>query len=86
MRTGTGDVTLVIGTEAQTICEGFPADEVSRAIREIRPAQVVLVGDIPADACRGVPCRRAEDLAEGTALAAEMAGDGIIVLAVKTWR
>ncbi|NYT06565.1 MAG: coenzyme F430 synthase, partial [Methanomicrobiales archaeon] len=43
MRTGTGDVTLVIGTEAQTICEGFPADEVSRAIREIRPAQVVLV-------------------------------------------
>lgn len=79
---GGGPLTLVIGTEGQTICEGFPADEVRRAIEEICPDRVVLVGDYPG--VEGIP---AGDLAEGAGIAEEIATDGgAVVLAVKTWR
>jgi hypothetical protein len=78
-----GPLTLVIGTEGQTICEGFPADEVKRTIDDIRPDRVVLVGDYPG--IDGIP---AGDLAEGAGIAEEISNDGggAIVLAVKTWR
>ncbi|MDK2974703.1 MAG: coenzyme synthetase [Methanofollis sp.] len=77
-----GPLTLVIGTEGQTICEGFPADEVKRAIEEIRPDLTVLVGDYPG--IEGVPAR---DLSEGAGIAEEISKNGgAIVLAVKTWR
>ncbi|HDS62940.1 MAG TPA: coenzyme F430 synthase, partial [Methanofollis liminatans] len=79
---GSGPLILVIGTEGQTICEGFPADEVKWAIEEIRPDRVVLVGDYPE--IEGIP---AGDRAKGAGIAEEIANDGgAIVLAVKTWR
>jgi hypothetical protein len=79
---GGGPLTLVIGTEGQTICEGFPADEVKRTIDDICPDRVVLVGDYPE--IEGIP---AGDLAEGAGIAEEIASDGgAVVLAVKTWR
>jgi len=79
---GGGALTLVIGTEGQTICEGFPADEVKRAIEEIRPDRVVLVGDYPN--IDGIPAR---SLTEGAGIAEEISKNGgAVVLAVKTWR
>ncbi|MBN1194554.1 MAG: coenzyme F430 synthase [Methanomicrobiaceae archaeon] len=78
-------VTLVIGAEAQTICEGFPPDQIERAIRTIRPARVVLVGD-PATLPDIPGAVQAADLATGRPLAQSGTGEGSIVLAVKTWR
>lgn len=79
---GGGPLTLVIGTEGQTICEGFPADEVKSAIEETCPDRVVLVGDYPE--IEGIT---AADLAEGAGIAYTYSnGGGVIVLAVKTWR
>jgi UDP-N-acetylmuramyl pentapeptide synthase len=78
-------VTLVIGAEAQTICEGFPRDQIEHAIRTIRPAQVVLVGDT--GELPDIPgAVHAADLASGRARAQSAPGEGSIVLAVKTWR
>ncbi|KQC04954.1 MAG: hypothetical protein APR53_09075 [Methanoculleus sp. SDB] len=78
-------VTLVIGAEAQTICEGFPPDQIERAIRTTRPSRVVLVGD-PAELPDIPGAVKAADFAKGRARAQSVAGEGSIVLAVKTWR
>lgn len=78
---GKAPVVLVIGTEAQTICEGFPEEEVAAAVDAVRPDATVLVGDYP-----GLAGRRAADLAAGYALAEQLGNGGTIVLAVKTWR
>ncbi|WP_067049916.1 coenzyme F430 synthase [Methanofollis ethanolicus] len=78
---GRAPFVLVIGTEGQTICEGFPEKEVAAAIRAISPDEVVLVGDYPDLA--GTP---ALNLDEGYAIAETRADGGTIILAVKTWR
>jgi hypothetical protein len=78
---GKAPVVLVVGTEAQTICEGFPEKDVAETVDAVRPDETVLVGDYP-----GLAGRRAADLAAGYALAEHLAGGGTIVLAVKTWR
>jgi hypothetical protein len=91
---GEGRVALVIGRVASTVCEGFPAPEIARAIRWIRPAEVVYVSDEP-----GVPeevdraakenrasVRAAGTLAEGKQLAMASGSGASVVLAVKTWR
>ncbi len=80
-------VVLVIGIEDGAICEGFPADEVEAAIREIRPDQVFVVGSyeglqVPA----GTALHRCRTCAEGNELARSRVHAGIIVLAVKCWR
>ncbi|QSZ66697.1 coenzyme F430 synthase [Methanofollis aquaemaris] len=76
---------LVIGTEGQTICEGFPADEVVAAVQEIGPDKTVIVGDYDAD---DLPAGAvtAADLEDGISRAEQMSNGGTIVLAVKTWR
>lgn len=78
---GAAPLVLVIGTEGQTICEGFPEKEVAAAVDAIGPDVTVLVGDYP-----GLAGRRAADLAAGYAIALRLADGGTIVLAVKTWR
>jgi len=89
---GSREVTLVIGMDAHAVCEGFPPEEIARAIRSTRPERVVLVGDHawePAEeAARslGIPISYAGDLKEGRQTACSRAHPGFVVLAVKTWR
>jgi len=87
---GGGWVTLVIGEEDRTVCEGFPPADISASIRKIHPDRLVLVGE------RGRSVRPegfgkrvayADTLEAGRELAlGETPGGGAIVLAVKTWR
>ncbi len=86
----TGELTLVIGTEAQNICEGFPVKDILHAIQIIRPTRVIAVGfeggqvgDLLQDDC---PVLEASDLKDGHEKAQSLTGGGSIVLAVKTWR
>lgn len=82
---GEEELTLVIGMEAHAVCEGFPADEIDLAIRNIRPARVVLVGeDLPE--LPGAHQFLARDLREGYEIARSVTRSGSILLAVKTWR
>lgn len=85
---GDQPITLVIGKEEGAVCEGFPADDVETALREIRPARVIVVGDsydrIVAPA--GTVLLRCRTLAEGKEQARSLASQGCIVLAVKCWR
>ncbi|TAJ44441.1 coenzyme F430 synthase, partial [Methanofollis fontis] len=79
---GAAPLTLVIGTEGRTICEGFPVEEVRAAIREIAPAQTVTVGDYS-----DVGDESASDLTSGIRIARRITQDGgVILLAVKSWR
>ncbi len=80
---GKEPVTLVIGVLSQTVCEGFPAAEVERAVALVRPDLVVYTGS---DWTASGKPHTAADLAEGLALARSLTDDGSIVLAVKTWR
>lgn len=82
---GDAPLVLVIGTEGQTICEGFPAAEVRAAVEAISPDRLVVVGDydatdLPHDTVT------AADLEDGIRRAEQMSNGGTIVLAVKTWR
>jgi hypothetical protein len=81
-------VTLVIGKEEGAVCEGFPAADVEAAVREIRPARVIVVGDsydrLVAPA--GTELHRCRTLAEGREQARSLVSQGCIVLAVKYWR
>ena len=86
----TGDLVLVIGLEETTVCEGFPEEEMWKAIDSIRPNTVILVGytrslqerlsasGIEWEYCRTFDAARellhARDKRES------------IVLSVKTWR
>ncbi|QYZ78654.1 coenzyme F430 synthase [Methanofollis formosanus] len=82
---GAAPLVLVIGTEGQTICEGFPAAEVRAAVAAIAPDRTVVVGDYDAD---DLPAGAvtAADLEDGIHRAEQMSYGGTIVLAVKTWR
>jgi len=89
-----GDLTLVIGQAAGdgAVCEGFSCDQITRAIREIRPAHVVWVGRYPEMDSRagdevGNPIDAVcSSLEEARQVALQIAGKGSIVLSVKTWR
>jgi hypothetical protein len=89
---GGREMTLVIGMDAQAVCEGFPPEEIARAILSTRPERVVLVGDHawePAEeAARslGIPILYAGNLKEGHQIACDQTQSGFVVLAVKTWR
>lgn len=89
--TGMDEVTLVVGKETGAVCEGFPADEMMRAIGEIRPARLIIVGEeytgvADHPACTGIPVTHARSLEEGIAIARSMTERGSIVLSVKCWR
>ena len=85
---GNSAVTLVIGKEEGAVCEGFPAADVESAIREIRPDQVIMVGNsydrlvIP----EGIVLHRCQTLDKGKEQACSLVSKGCIVLAVKCWR
>ena len=85
---GNSAVTLVIGKEEGAVCEGFPAADVESAIREIRPDQVIMVGNsydrlvIP----EGIVLHRCQTLDKGKEQACSLVSKGCIVLAVKCWK
>jgi hypothetical protein len=84
------DLVLVIGLEAQNVCEGFPEAAMWQAIAQINPTEVLLVGATGSLAERvaaaGIPwahCATLEDARDRIC-----SGDRreSIVLSVKTWR
>ena len=80
---------LVIGAEAQNICEGFSLADIKQVIDSTAPDTVILVGDCYPDEAAlylSHPCVQVSSLAEGTAYAKNRFNSGVIVLAVKTWR
>jgi UDP-N-acetylmuramoylalanine-D-glutamate ligase len=87
---GGGWVTLVIGEEDRTVCEGFPAGEIASSIRRIHPDRVILVGERgrsvrPEGFGRRVAYADDLETARGLALRETPSG-GAVVLSVKTWR
>jgi hypothetical protein len=76
---GDSPLTLIIGEEKGTVCEGFPDTEVQEAIRRIGPERVILVGK------DGVH-PRVPRISDAIALAKESTHQGSILIAVKTWR
>ncbi|MBN2733551.1 MAG: coenzyme F430 synthase [Methanomicrobiaceae archaeon] len=84
------EITLVIGIEAENICEGFSPEEVRDAIREIRPTRAVIVGDslkgIKKEDIGNIPVYYEKNLESGEKKAFDIADKGCIVLCVKTWR
>jgi hypothetical protein len=91
---GIDELTLVIGQEegAGAVCEGFSSDQIVAAIEQVRPAHVVWVGRYPEpgtilpEAFRGLVDAVCTTLEEGRTKALRIAGNGPIVLSVKTWR
>jgi hypothetical protein len=85
-----GTITLVIGEEDRTVCEGFPPEAIASSIRKIHPDRIVLVGE------RGRSVRPegfgnrvayADTLETARELVRrDSARTGAVVLAVKTWR
>jgi hypothetical protein len=87
---GGGWVTLVIGEEDRTVCEGFPPGEIASSIRKIHPDRVILVGERgrgvrPEGFGRRVAYADTLEAARALALRETPAG-GAVVLSVKTWR
>jgi len=89
--------TLVIGQEEESVCEGFPAEEVFSAASRIQPDILILVGDYLADADKARDLQKSKlaapsrvhfchTLEEGRELATRLTPDGQVILAVKTWR
>lgn len=79
-------VTLVIGEESSTVCEGYAVDQMEKAILAIEPSQVILVGDRAGALPQYREAPRVMTLSEGYRLAKEKTEGGSIVLAVKMWR
>ena len=85
----TTPVTLVIGAEAENICEGFSLADIKQVIERTNPDSVILVGSAyPDDAGSRLshPCIHLSTLAEGEEYAKTNTRTGVTVLAVKTWR
>ena len=89
--------TLVVGQEEDSVCEGFPAEEVFSAVSRIQPDILILIGDYLAHdeearslqkAAAGSPSQVhfCHTLKEGRDLATRLTCHGDIILAVKTWR
>jgi UDP-N-acetylmuramyl pentapeptide synthase len=91
---GRDQLALVIGEEAHAVCEGFPPDQVRKAILAIRPSVLVLVGKTAREMGTGIGGKDgipretvlAQTLAEGREKARSRITAGSLVLAVKTWR
>lgn len=85
-----GWITLVIGEEDRTVCEGFPPDAIASSIRKIHPDKLVLVGErgrIVRPEGFGKRVAYADTLEAARSLALrETPGGGAVVLSVKTWR
>ncbi|UUX92088.1 coenzyme F430 synthase [Methanoplanus endosymbiosus] len=85
-----GDLTLVIGLEADNICEGFPPGEILDAIRQSGADKIVLAGRaarLKKEAERLAGCvALSSGLSDGITTAEKMTENGLIVLSVKTWR
>jgi hypothetical protein len=86
-------LTLVIGTEPGdgAVCEGFPDEEIRRAIDVIQPERVILVGDVLspeelAHRLKSTSIVRSPTFREACDAAIAATASGSIVLAVKTWR
>jgi hypothetical protein len=86
--TGRGCSTLVIGKEDGAVCEGFPVEDVERAIETIAPVSVILVGKEYGEAMvpSGIEKRLANSLEEGRNQAIWSTAEGSIILSVKCWR
>jgi hypothetical protein len=87
---GGGWITLVIGEEDRTVCEGFPPEDIASSIRRIHPDRLILVGNRgravrPEGFGRRVAYTDTLEAARALALRETPAG-GAVVLAVKTWR
>jgi hypothetical protein len=87
---GGGWVTLVIGEEDRTVCEGFPTEEMAASITKIHPDRLILVGERgrnvrPGGFGKRVAYADTLEAARGLALRETPSG-GAVVLAVKTWR
>jgi UDP-N-acetylmuramyl pentapeptide synthase len=87
---GGGWITLAIGEEDRTVCEGFPPGEIASSIRKIHPDRVILVGERGREVVaegfgRRIAYAGTLDAARDLALRETPAG-GAVVLAVKTWR
>jgi regulator of RNase E activity RraA len=72
-------LTLIIGEENSTVCEGFSDADVHEAIRRIGPGQVILIG-------KEGEYHHAPRIAEALERARALTPKGSIVVAVKTWR
>jgi UDP-N-acetylmuramyl pentapeptide synthase len=93
---GNSHLTLVIGQEYGAVCEGFSATEVARAIDEVRPSALVIVGEafrtrdgacsVFTPGISDIPAEWAATLEQGREKALDIHRGGSIVLAVKTWR
>jgi hypothetical protein len=87
---GGGWLTLVIGEEDRTVCEGFPPGAIVTSIRRIHPDRLVLVGERgrgvrPEGFGRRVTYADTLETARRLALRDTPDG-GAVVLSVKTWR
>ena len=81
---------LVIGAEAENICEGFSLADIKYVIDSTCPDSVILVGNIyPNDAASYLlhpSVVQVSSLAQGERYAKTLFKTAVIVLAVKTWR
>jgi coenzyme F430 synthetase len=88
------DLTLVIGqVEGDgAVCEGFSFDQITYAIGKVQPTHVVWVGKFPDpgsdlyDELKGKIDAVCTTLEEARNTALRIAGEGSIILSVKTWR
>ncbi|MBT8507408.1 hypothetical protein AZH53_03050 [Methanomicrobiaceae archaeon CYW5] len=82
-------LTLVVGAESSTVCEGFPFADIAEVIKNTTPTSVIIVGEqyrsCRTDTLAVMPLAIVATLDEGAALARSTETDAI-VLAVKTWR
>lgn len=92
-----GAVTLVIGQEEDSVCEGFSAGEVFETVSQVQPDILILVGDyLATHALAGDQAKSrlgarsrvhsCHTLEEGRELATRLTEGGGVILAVKTWR
>jgi UDP-N-acetylmuramyl pentapeptide synthase len=85
-----GTLTLVIGEEDRTVCEGFPPEAIASSIRKIHPDRLVLVGERGRSVRPGGFGNRvayADTLEAARTLVLRDSGKtGAVVLSVKTWR
>jgi hypothetical protein len=81
---------LVIGVEADNICEGFPDDEIAGAISDIMPYAAVVISKDPEYVRKiippGIKFESASSLEDGAQKAMKYGTNRIIILSVKTWR
>jgi hypothetical protein len=81
---------LVIGVEADNICEGFPDDEIAGAILDIMPEAAVVISKNPESVKDRIPpgiaFEVASSLDEGRKKAMKSGEGRTVILSVKTWR